>query len=259
MSLPTFDRIVREKWEEWRDEVLSKARGEDMIRTGRLYDAKGGYTEAELGYPYFRRMGWQTKNKAFIGEDNRIILPLYSDGFSFSLMALTDDGGQTWQFSNPLVGAGNIQPSLVQGGKGTLVAYMRDNGPAPKRLHISRSRDNGLTWSDVQDSQIPNPGAGADLVTLSNGHWVLAFNDTERGRHSLAVSTTRDEGQIWSKPRHLEQDPKKTTSFAYPAIVQAKDGALHVVYSYHGRKDNGEAHKTIKHARFNEAWILDQQ
>ncbi|MCH7917132.1 MAG: exo-alpha-sialidase [Planctomycetes bacterium] len=136
---------------------------------------------------------------------------------------------------------------------------MRDNGPAPKRLHISRSRDNGLTWSDVQDSQIPNPGAGADLVTLSNGHWVLAFNDTERGRHSLAVSTTRDEGQIWSKPRHLEQDPKKTTSFAYPAIVQAKDGALHVVYSYHGRKDNGEAHKTIKHARFNEAWILDQQ
>ena len=47
MSLPTFDRIVREKWEEWRDEVLSKARGEDMIRTGRLYDAKGGYTEAE--------------------------------------------------------------------------------------------------------------------------------------------------------------------------------------------------------------------
>ena len=87
----------------------------------------------------------------------------------------------------------------------------------------------------------------------------VAFNDTERGRHSLAVSTTRDEGQIWSKPRHLEQDPKKTTSFAYPAIVQAKDGALHVVYSYHGRKDNGEAHKTIKHARFNEAWILDQQ
>ena len=40
-------------------------------------------------------MGWQTKNKAFF-TGNRLILPLYSDGFGFSLMAITDDGGKTW-------------------------------------------------------------------------------------------------------------------------------------------------------------------
>ncbi len=134
---------------------------------------------------------------------------------------------------------------------------MRDNGPPPKRLHISRSQDGGLTWSHVRDSQILNPGAGADLATLRNGHWVLAFNDTERGRHSLAVSLSTDEGETWSQPRHLEQDSSKTTIFAYPAVVQREDDTVHVVYSYHGRKSNGEAHKTIKHVRFNEGWITD--
>jgi hypothetical protein len=28
--------------------------------------------------------------------------------------------------------------------EGSLVAYMRDNGPAPKRHQVSESKDNGL-------------------------------------------------------------------------------------------------------------------
>ncbi len=44
------------------------------------------------------RMGWQTRHKPLL-VGNRMVLPLYSDGFDFSLMALTDDGGKTWQFS----------------------------------------------------------------------------------------------------------------------------------------------------------------
>ncbi len=148
-------------------------------------------------------MGWQTKNKAVLIDGTRLIVPLYSDGFSFSLMAITDDGGQTWQFSDPLVGAGNIQPSIARKADGTLVAYMRDNGPPPQRLHVSVSTDKGLTWSTVKDSDLPNPGSGADIVTLRNGHWILAYNDTEKGRHSLAVSLSTDEGKTWSHTRHL--------------------------------------------------------
>ena len=95
---------------------------------------------------------------------------------------------------------------------GTLVAYMRDNGPAPKRLHISTSKDKGMTWSPVKDSDLPNPGSGADIVTLRNGHWVLAYNDTEKGRESLAVSLSTDEGKTWPHTRHLENgSPDKSS------------------------------------------------
>jgi len=223
-----------------------------MLRKGRLHTADGKSTEEQLGYPYFRRMGWQTKNKAVLLDGGRLIVPLYSDGFSFSLMAITDDHGATWRFSEPLVGPGNIQPSVATKADGTLVAYMRDNGPAPQRLHVSESRDNGLSWSPVQDSQLPNPGSGADVVTLRNGHWVLAYNDTEDGRHSLAVSLSTDEGKTWPHTRHLERGaPDGPLSAAYPSIVQARDGSLHVVYSYR----QGQRGQTIKHVRFTEAWL----
>jgi predicted neuraminidase len=200
-------------------------------------------------------MGWQTKNKGVLIDGKRLIVPLYSDGFSFSLMAMTDDNGATWQFSEPLVGPGNIQPSIATKANGTLVAYMRDNGPPPQRLHVSESRDKGLTWSRVRDSELPNPGSGADIVTLRNGHWVLAYNDTEDGRHSLAVSLSTDEGQTWSHTRHLERaEPHGPLSGAYPSIIQARDGALHVVYSYR----QSERGKTIKHVHFTEAWLTTQ-
>ncbi len=253
-SQPAQGVMAAGLWKAWGARMLSRARGEDMVRKGQLQSPAGPAKEVDLGYPYFQRMGWQTKNKAVLVEGKRLIVPLYSDGFSFSLMAFTDDGGQTWRFSEPLVGAGNIQPSIATRADGTLVAYMRDNGSAPKRLHISASRDKGLTWSPVRDSELPNPGSGADIVTLRNGHWVLAYNDTERGRESLAVSLSTDEGKTWSHTRHLESgsSEKSSPSAAYPSIIQGADDSLHVVYSYHGTR------KTIKHARFTEAWLEGQ-
>jgi len=250
--------LTRRLADRWKADLLAKARGEDMMRRGRLVDSSGQSTEQQLGYAYFRRMGWQTKNKAVIVDENRIIVPFYSDGFSFSLMAITDDGGLTWQFSEPLVAPGNIQPSIAIKADGTLVAYMRDNGPPPKRLHVSTSADKGLTWSPVRDSELPNPGSGADVVTMKNGHWALAYNDTEEGRHSLAISISADEGKSWKHTRHLELDTRDrntATSSAYPSIIQGRGDVLHIVYSYHHKDRKGAPNKTIKYARFNEAWV----
>ena len=244
----------------WKSEVMSKARGEDMIRKGHYIDEEGKRVNGELGYPYFRRMGWQTKNKAVFIDSGRMILPLYSDGFSFSLMAITDDGGAHWQFSEPLVAPGNIQPSIAIKKDGTLVSYMRDNGPPPKRLMISESKDRGMTWSMVQDSQLPNEGSGADIVSLENGNWVLAYNDTEDGRYSLAVSISTDEGKTWSFTRHIELDkrePDIATRSSYPSIIEGKDGIIHVIYSFHRRDMNGEPNETIKYARIDENWIME--
>ena len=252
-----FDREgARAQWQDHVEQVLAHARGENMMRRGRLYTEDGTFNQQPMGYPHFRRLGWQTRNKPLFLNAGRMIVPFYSDGFSFSIMALTDDGGATWQFSTPLVGAGNIQPALGRRSDGTLVAFMRDNGPPPKRLHVSTSSDDGRTWSDVHDSDLANSGSAADLVVLQNGLWALVWNDTERGRARLTVALSADEGHTWPWRRPIEWDQRdeRATQSHYPAIIQTADGLLHVLYSYH-HEDREGARKTIKHARFNELWV----
>ena len=153
--------------------------------------------KADAANKFTRRLGWMTRVHPLQLEDGRIIVPLYSDGFDFSLMAISDDDGATWKTSDPLVGGGNIQPALARRRDGTIVAFMRDNGPPPKRIHVAESRDRGETWTTVEDHTLPNPGTSVDVAVLKSGRWALVYNDLERGRHSLAVSLSDDEGRTW--------------------------------------------------------------
>ena len=106
-----------------------------------------------------------------------MVLPVYSDTFSISIMALSDDEGTTWYPSKPLIGFGNIQPTVLRRDDATLVAYMRENG-SRQRIRVSESSDDGITWGAVKETELPNPGSGIDGVRLANGHWVLVYNDS---------------------------------------------------------------------------------
>jgi len=208
----------------------------------------------------FSRLGWMTRAHPIVLPTGRLIVPLYSDGWSFSLMALSDDWGKTWKTSAPLVGAGNIQPTIALKKDGTLVAYMRNNGPRPKRIHMSSSSDQGLTWTPVVNTDLPNPGSGCEVMNLKEGLWCLVYNDTEEGRHSLAVSLSDDEGKRWKWTRHLEADPRaaRPGSFHYPSIIQTRDGLIHVSYSYFlNHLPEGRPRKSIKHAVFDLAWVKE--
>jgi predicted neuraminidase len=211
-----------------------------------------------------RRLGWMTRAHPFLLDGQRLIVPLYSDGYSFSLMAISDDWGRTWKASRPLIGWGNIQPSIVRRKDGALYTLMRDNGPPPKRLQQSLSLDRGETWSPVTDSLLPNPGAGAEIINLQSGHWALIYNDTEVGRHRLAVAISEDEGATWPWKRYLEVDPPgpEAGSYHYPSLIQARDGSFHATYSFFDNRkvvpldEAGKPRrKSIKHAHFNEAWV----
>jgi hypothetical protein len=199
----------------------------------------------------YNRLGWMPRAHAtMLGK--RILLPLYHDGFSFSLIGISDDGGDTWRCSQPMIGGGNIQPSLTVRRDGTIVAWMRDNGPPPKRVLASESHDRGETWSPVVDTLLPNPGSGVEAIVLRSGSWVFIGNDTENGRHSLALWLSTDEGRTWPVKRHLELAAPGKGSFSYPSLMQARDGTLHATYSSHGMPGGS----SIRHAHFNEAWIL---
>jgi predicted neuraminidase len=204
------------------------------------------------GDEYFSRMGWFTRTHPQQLPSGRILVPMYSDGFSFGIMAISDDGGITWTASEPIVGAGCIQPSVVRKKDGTLVAYLRDNGPPPKRAHISFSKDDGVSWTFARDTEILNPGTSLEVIRLRNGDWIMVYNDLEQKRHSLVAAISDDEGATWKWRRHLDGRPDLPGSveYHYPSVIQAADGAIHVTYSYFVPEG-----KSIKHARFNEEWV----
>jgi len=48
-----------------------------------------------LGNKLYQRLGWQPRCKPTILPNGRILLPLYTDTFSISIMAISDDAGAT--------------------------------------------------------------------------------------------------------------------------------------------------------------------
>jgi predicted neuraminidase len=182
------------------------------------------------GDKYFSRLGWMPRVHALELPSGRILVPLYSDGYNFALIAISDDGGIHWTTSEPIVSEGGVQPSIVRHRDGTLTAYMRDNGPAPKRVLVTHSSDAGMTWSRPTDTDIPNPGSGLEVISLKDGTWLLVNNDTERGLNSLSAWLSEDEGRSWRYKRHIEWDQreKNAGSFHYPSVIQTADGMIHV-------------------------------
>lgn len=260
-GVPKWDReaIILLKPTNFRDEAL-KLLGDGKLRPPR--GAKGGPNEqrAKLDDTLYQRLGWAPRCKPTVLPSGRILLPLYTDTFAISIMAISDDEGATWYASQPLIGFGNIQPTVLRRNDGVLVAYMRENGDRAC-IRVSESKDDGLTWSPVSDSPLPNPGSGIDGVRLANGHWVLIYNDDKESRAKLAVSISTDEGRTWNATRHLEKHADGR--YHYPAIIQGRDGTIHAIYSCFIAPDTNATSggkkpptlKGIKHAAFNEAWI----
>jgi predicted neuraminidase len=189
-----------------------------------------------------RSIGWMTRIHPITLESGRILLPLYSDGFNFSMVAISDDEGTSWRPSLPIVGRGPIQPSLAVKKDGTIVAYMRDSGDAPGRVHISTSSDNGESWTLSKKSDIPNE-ASVEICVLKDGKWVFVGNDINDGRYQLSLYISDDEGQTWKWKELIEYDEEKKGSYSYPCLIQTSDGLLNMSYSY----SLGEGKKTIKH------------
>jgi len=205
------------------------------------------------------RLGWMTRIRPIMTSDTRMMLGLYSDVFNCSLVTYTDDWGQNWHCSEPIVPSaanllGNVQPSLVLRKNGDIVAYMRDNG-IPNFVRTAVSHDGGITWPETgMEKTIRDSGSSVECIALQSGRWLLVNNALAEGRHRLVAHLSEDEGLTWSHVRDIEAVEPKQGSFSYPALLQAKDGTIHISFTHKLEDKTGE---TIKHSAFSEAWLLE--
>jgi predicted neuraminidase len=197
-----------------------------------------------------RQRGWMTRIHPLVLPEGRWLLPLYSDGYNLSLIAITDNLGETWKASSPIVGYGPTQPSLVLRQDNTLVAYMRDEGGPPQRVQVSTSEDRGETWSPARDTEIANPSSSLEVISLADGRWLMIGNDTEDGRHRLTALVSDTEGATWNWKRRIEPVNAEGQSFGYPSVIQSRDGMIHLTYSRTTARG-----RTIQHTTVNVEWL----
>lgn len=139
--------------------------------------------------------------------------------------------------------------------------------------NIQEGEITGLTWTeDPLDITCPNSSVAA--LGLKSGHWLLAVNDA-KGRHVLTAYLSDDEGRTWKWKRSFERLAARQGSGSnpapvqtrdervvtrqdghYPTMIQVADGGIHIVYT-HSNADKFEGN-TIKHARFDEAWVMNK-
>jgi len=159
------------------------------------------------------------------------------------MVAISNNDGETWHASLPIVGRGNVQPALVQTKDGHITAYMRDNGEEPNYVQVSQSADSGFSWTVATKIGIPNT-ASVELLALSDGRWAFVGDDESDGRYRISLYLSDDEGKTWKWKRSLEDMDKGKGSFSYPCVIQTSDGLMHISYSYSLEK-KGESIKYV--------------
>lgn len=144
------------------------------------------------------------------------------------------DLGKTWSvsdFINDGIAFDAIQPSILQHEDGSLQVLCRSQQGV---ITQSWSNDQGKSWSEMTATDLPNPNAGTDAVTLQDGRHLLVYNHTTRqgdfpkGRNMLNVAISPD-GVDWNPILTLE---KQEGEYSYPTVIQDSEGLIHITYTY---------------------------
>jgi predicted neuraminidase len=150
------------------------------------------------------------------------------------------DRGVTWEKIGPVKKGpafDAIQSSILLHKEGKLQAIGRT-----KQGVVSQtwSKDGGLTWSPLTAIDLPNPNSGTDAVTLADGRQLIVYNhsahraeEAKGDRWPLDVALS-DDGLTWKRVATLETEAR-VSGYAYPAVIQAADGKVHITYTW-GRK-----------------------
>ena len=137
-----------------------------------------------------------------------------------------------------------IQPAVAVTGKRSACAFFRCRSEK-RAVGRSTTIDGGNTWSGAERLEQANPDAALDVIPLSDGRFLMAFNDSAATRENLKLALSGDRGKSWRAIATLENSPGQ--EFSYPYMIRSRSGDIHLVYTW--------KRKRIKHVVFNEAWI----
>jgi predicted neuraminidase len=174
------------------------------------------------------------KNKPVLLANGDLLCPSSSEHDGWRIhFERTKDLGLTWERTPPLNDGkmiGAIQPSVLFHGDGRLQAVGRSTRD---RVFETWSMDQGKTWTPLTLTSLPNPNSGIDALTLRDGRQLVVYNHATNARSPLCIALSTN-GIQWEAGLVLDTEPGGELS--YPAVIQSRDGSVHVTYTWNRKK-----------------------
>ncbi len=159
----------------------------------------------------------------------------------------SDDNGKTWTVSENFVELpkrGGMEPHIEELKDGRLLMIMRTMLGA---IYKSESANGGKTWSKGESLGVESPQSCPDLLKHpKTGDLVLIWNAAkydpkwfshEGKRTPLSVAISKDAGNTWSQPKHIETEPG--SAFTNPGAFFTSRGTMFVNYWTCNYEPNG--------------------
>ena len=194
----------------------------------------------------------------FYGKGNRpeSLWPTHFTNGIFS-----DDGGRTWQTSEPFPENGTGEATITELSDGRLYYNSRRHwapkGKSPLSRWVALSDDGGQTWKHgaicevlPDGPQNTNYGCMGGLVRLPvRGRDILIYSncDSPQGRSHGTVWVSFDGGKTWPLKRLVHEG-----AFAYSSLNAGRHGTPSEGHIYLHFESKGS-----KVARFNLSWLLE--
>jgi predicted neuraminidase len=186
------------------------------------------------------------KDKPVLLANGKLLCPSSTEDHGWRVhMEFTSDDGLTWERTDALndtLTAEAIQPAILLHPDNIQMLCRSTMG----NVLTSWSENNGLSWSRLIPTTLPNPNSGIDAVTLKDGRHLLIYNHLKNGRNMLNGAIS-DNGIEWKAAFILEND-QRGKEFSYPSVIQADNGIIHITYTWN--------RKQIKHVIIDPAKII---
>ncbi len=177
------------------------------------------------------------RNKAVLLENGNLLCPSSTENNGWRVhMEWTSDMGKTWNRTAALNHGDSlaaIQPTILLHPKGKLQILCRTKS---NRIFSAWSEDQGQTWTRLEPIDLPNNNSGIDAITLDDGRHLLVYNHIDRsqnqGKRNLLHLAVSEDGMNWNAVAMLENDKSIDGEYSYPAVIQTKDGKVHITYTW---------------------------